>query len=76
MVVGKPLLNNGSCLFDFTNLLMLTYFSEELIPMLNERAGFPADTELFLFEEIKPNLVERISNFNEPLEKVRCQFCT
>ncbi|XP_054282413.1 ubiquitin carboxyl-terminal hydrolase 7-like isoform X2 [Macrosteles quadrilineatus] len=43
---------------------------QELIPMLNERAGFPPDTELLLFEEIKPNLVERISNYNEPLEKV------
>lgn len=43
---------------------------QELIPMLNERAGFPPDTELLLFEEIKPNLVERITNFNEPLEKV------
>jgi len=43
---------------------------QELIPMLNDRAGFPPDTELMLYEEIKPNLVERITNFNEPLEKV------
>jgi ubiquitin carboxyl-terminal hydrolase 7 len=44
--------------------------AEELIPLLNERAGFPPDTELILYEEIKPNMVERIENYNEPLEKV------
>lgn len=41
-----------------------------LVPLLNERAGFPPDTELALYEEIKPNLIERIENINEPLEKV------
>lgn len=45
-------------------------FTEELIPILNERAGFPPDTELALYEEIKPNLVEKIDNLTEPLEKV------
>lgn len=40
------------------------------MPLLNERAGFPPDTELALYEEIKPNLIERIENINEPLEKV------
>ncbi|XP_016915800.1 ubiquitin carboxyl-terminal hydrolase 7 isoform X1 [Apis cerana] len=43
---------------------------QELIPILNERAGFPPDTELALYEEIKPNLVEKIDNLTEPLEKV------
>ncbi|XP_011304851.1 ubiquitin carboxyl-terminal hydrolase 7 isoform X2 [Fopius arisanus] len=43
---------------------------QELIPILNERAGFAADTELALYEEIKPNMVERIENLTEPLEKV------
>ncbi|XP_018373851.1 PREDICTED: ubiquitin carboxyl-terminal hydrolase 7 isoform X4 [Trachymyrmex cornetzi] len=43
---------------------------QELIPILNERAGFPPDTELALYEEIKPNLVEKIDNLSEPLEKV------
>jgi len=43
---------------------------QELIPLLNERAGFPSDTDLVLYEEIKPNMVERIENYNEPLEKV------
>ncbi|KAJ8665673.1 hypothetical protein QAD02_007335 [Eretmocerus hayati] len=43
---------------------------EELIPILNQRAGFPEHTELVLYEEIKPNMVERIENLAEPLEKV------
>lgn len=42
----------------------------DLIPMLNERAGFPPDTELLLYEEIRPNMIEKITNFNDPLEKV------
>nr|CAD7593068.1 unnamed protein product [Timema genevievae] len=44
--------------------------TEELIPILNERAGFLPDTDLVLYEEIKPNMVERIENYSEPLEKV------
>jgi len=40
------------------------------VPILNERAGFPQGTELMLFEEIKPNTVERIQNMTDPLEKV------
>ncbi|KAK0173583.1 hypothetical protein PV328_006757 [Microctonus aethiopoides] len=43
---------------------------QELIPILNERAGFPPDTELALYEEIKPNMVEKIDNMTEQLEKV------
>nr|XP_012150583.1 PREDICTED: ubiquitin carboxyl-terminal hydrolase 7 isoform X5 [Megachile rotundata] len=43
---------------------------QDLIPILNERAGFPPDTELALYEEIKPNLVEKIDSLTEPLEKV------
>ena len=40
------------------------------MPILNERAGFPETTNLNLFEEIKPNMVEKIENLSEPLEKV------
>lgn len=42
----------------------------DIIPLLNERAGFPPDTELLLYEEIRPNMIEKITNFNDPLEKV------
>lgn len=42
----------------------------EVVPLLNERAGFPRDTELVLYEEIKPNMVEKIANIHEPIEKV------
>jgi ICP0-binding domain of Ubiquitin-specific protease 7 len=44
--------------------------SVDLVPILNERAGFPLGTELMLFEEIKPNTVDRIMNITDPLEKV------
>lgn len=43
---------------------------EELVPILNERAGLPQGTELALFEEIKPNLVEQLADLDRPLEKV------
>uniref|UniRef100_A0A2P2I3R0 Ubiquitin carboxyl-terminal hydrolase 7 n=1 Tax=Hirondellea gigas TaxID=1518452 RepID=A0A2P2I3R0_9CRUS len=42
----------------------------EIVHMLNERAGLPANTELALFEEIKPNLVDRLNDLNRPIEKV------
>lgn len=32
--------------------------------------GFPPDTPLVLYEEIKPDFVEKINNYSEPLEKV------
>lgn len=50
--------------------LPVTSKLQDLIPILNERAGFPPDTELVLYEEIRPNMIEKILNHNEPLEKV------
>lgn len=44
----------------------------ELVPLLNERAGFAPDTELLLYEEVRPNMIEKISTYSEPIEKV-CQ---
>jgi len=55
---------------EYLHIILIINFAEELIPILNERAGFPPDTELALYEEIKPNLVEKIDNLTEPLEKV------
>ncbi|XP_032457106.1 ubiquitin carboxyl-terminal hydrolase 7 isoform X1 [Nasonia vitripennis] len=43
---------------------------QDLIPILNERAGYPENTDIILYEEIKPNMVEKIDNLAEPLEKV------
>ena len=40
------------------------------MPILNKRAGFPLDTELALFEEVKLNMVERIGDLDQPLNKV------
>lgn len=48
----------------------ITAKARELIPILNERAGFPLNTRLVLYEEVKPNLVERIEDLDLPLEKV------
>ncbi|MCL4123129.1 UNVERIFIED_CONTAM: hypothetical protein GTU68_036606 [Idotea baltica] len=42
----------------------------ELVPILNERAGLPQRTELALWEEVRPNYVERLSELDRPLEKV------
>ncbi|GAB6025849.1 Ubiquitin carboxyl-terminal hydrolase 7 [Chamberlinius hualienensis] len=43
---------------------------QDLVPLLNERAGFPPDTELILYEEIKPNTIERVQDYDSPLDKV------
>jgi len=43
---------------------------KELVSLLNERAGLPQGTELALFEEIKPNLLERLTDLDRPLQKV------
>lgn len=50
--------------------LPVTSKLSDIIPLLNDRAGFPPDTELLLYEEIRPNMIEKITNFNDPLEKV------
>ncbi|UYV65714.1 USP7 [Cordylochernes scorpioides] len=43
--------------------------AKELVPLLNKRAGFLPDTNLLLYEEVKPNMVERIEQLDVPLEK-------
>ena len=43
--------------------------SGELVPLLNERAGFAPDTELHLYEELKPNMVERLEELETSLDK-------
>ncbi|XP_029834875.3 ubiquitin carboxyl-terminal hydrolase 7 isoform X1 [Ixodes scapularis] len=48
----------------------ITVKAKELVPLLNKRAGFPPDTELVLYEEVKPNIVDRIEDLELPLEKV------
>ena len=39
-----------------------------LVPELIKRANLPADSTLTLFEEIKPNMLERIEDIDKPLE--------
>lgn len=42
----------------------------DLIPDLNKRVGWPIDTELTLYEEQGSNMVQKITNLNDTLEKV------
>ncbi|KAK7111658.1 ubiquitin carboxyl-terminal hydrolase 7-like isoform X1 [Littorina saxatilis] len=42
----------------------------ELVPELNRKAGFPVNTPLMLFEEVKPNLIERLEDLSLPIEKL------
>ena len=54
------------------NIIEALYFmcAGDIVPLLNERAGLPTDTELALYEEIKPNLVDRLNDLQRPIEKV------
>ncbi|OXB81775.1 UNVERIFIED_CONTAM: hypothetical protein H355_014972 [Colinus virginianus] len=41
----------------------------DLLPVMCERAGFPQETNLILYEEVKPNLTERIQDYDVSLDK-------
>ncbi|CAG0888119.1 unnamed protein product [Darwinula stevensoni] len=43
--------------------------TSDLIPVLNERAGFPPDTDLILYEEVRPNHIQKFEDLNCPIEK-------
>lgn len=45
-------------------------FTDDLVALLNERAGYPSDTKLLVYEEIKAYVLQEITSFNESLEKV------
>lgn len=42
----------------------------ELLPDLCRRAGFPVGTPLLLFEEVKPNMLEKLEDYELPIEKM------
>ncbi|XP_065225865.1 ubiquitin carboxyl-terminal hydrolase 7 [Planococcus citri] len=42
----------------------------DLVPILNERAGYSPNTRLLLYEEVRAHVVQEINTYNEPLEKV------
>lgn len=44
--------------------------ARELIPILNEKAGFPPGTPLDLYEEVKTSTIDKITSLDEPLNKV------
>jgi len=41
-----------------------------LIPLLSKKAGFPEGTTIEFYEEVKPNMVEKIDDLDQPLNKV------
>ncbi|KAK6290807.1 hypothetical protein J4Q44_G00387930 [Coregonus suidteri] len=41
----------------------------DLLPVMCERAGFQQETNLILYEEVKPNLTERIQDYDVSLDK-------
>ena len=45
------------------------YF-EFLVPDLVKRANLPAGTALAIYEEIKPNMLEKVEDLDKPLEHV------
>lgn len=45
-------------------------FTDDLVALLNARAGYPPDTKLLVYEEIKAYVLQEITSFNELLEKV------
>ncbi|XP_015785155.1 ubiquitin carboxyl-terminal hydrolase 7 [Tetranychus urticae] len=50
--------------------LPATTKTKDIIPFLNKKAGFPPNTPLDLYEEVKPNMVEPIEDLDQPLNKV------
>ncbi|XP_013388428.1 ubiquitin carboxyl-terminal hydrolase 7 [Lingula anatina] len=49
--------------------MSITEKLSNILPNLCSRGNFPPGTNLILYEEVKPNLVERIEDVNLPLEK-------
>lgn len=44
--------------------------ANELVPELNRKASFPVTTPLLLYEEVKPNMIERLEDLSLPMEKL------
>ncbi|XP_074593603.1 ubiquitin-specific protease 7 isoform X2 [Brevipalpus obovatus] len=44
--------------------------TRDIIPLLNKKAGLPPNTPLDLYEEVKPNQIEQITNLDLPLDRV------
>ena len=51
------------------SLLTLVCPPGDLLPVMCERAGFQQETSLILYEEVKPNLTERIQDYDVSLDK-------
>jgi len=42
----------------------------DLLPILLQRAGAPSNTQLELYEEVKPGMIDTIEHFDKPLETI------
>ena len=50
--------------------LGITTKLSSIVPELVKRASLPAGTPLLIFEEIKPNMLEKVEDLDKPLEHV------
>ena len=50
--------------------LAITTKLSSVLPKLCTMANIPTDSKLILWEEIKPNMLERIEDTNQPLEHI------
>ena len=50
--------------------LAITTKLNTVVPKLCELASIPLDSQLMLWEEIKPNMLERIEDVGQPLEHI------
>uniref|UniRef100_A0A672S0C6 Ubiquitin carboxyl-terminal hydrolase n=1 Tax=Sinocyclocheilus grahami TaxID=75366 RepID=A0A672S0C6_SINGR len=66
--VCQDLIKLMSILSDAYFVLTLTQ-TGGLLPIMCERAGFQQGTSLILYEEVKPNLTERIQDYDVSLDK-------
>ena len=50
--------------------LAITTKLNSILPKLCNMANIPSDSKLVLWEEIKPNMLEKIEDTNQPLEHI------
>ena len=50
--------------------LGITTKLSSIVPELVKRASLPAGTPLLIYEEIKPNMLEKVEDLDKPLEHV------
>ena len=49
--------------------MLSIHYTDDMMPILARVAGFPIGTQLVMYEEVKPNLIEKIEFTDGLLEK-------